>query len=135
MIRGSCACGAIQFKLNAAPSMMGVCHCSRCRKLGASTFVFVKRDDFQWVTGRDRVTRLEPEGSFRYVRTFCAGCGSALGEVGGTEAESFPVAAHLLDDDPGVRVRFHEFVADKPAWHVIGDDAPQFAEHPVKATV
>jgi hypothetical protein len=33
-----------------------------------------------------------------------------------------------------VRVRFHEFVADKPAWHEIGDAAPQFAGSPVKAS-
>lgn len=133
MIRGSCACGAIRFRLTAPPSMMGVCHCGRCRKVGASTFVFVKRNDFQWVTGRDQVARLEPQPPFTYVRTFCRSCGSALGEIG-TEAESFPVSAHLLDDDPGVRVRFHEFVADKPDWHMIGDAAPQFPQHPVKAT-
>ena len=133
MIHGSCACGAIRFKLSAPPSMMGACHCSRCRKLGASTFVFVKRDDFQWITGRDRVARLEPEAPFKYVRTYCRDCGSALGEVG-TDAESFPLSAHLLDDDPGVRIRFHEFTADKPDWHVIGDEAPQFAQHPVKTT-
>ena len=131
MIRGSCACGAIRFKLAAQPSMMGVCHCSRCRKVGASTFVFVKRDDFRWIAGRDHVARLEPEPPLKHLRTFCRTCGSALGEIG-TEGESFPVAAHLLDDDPGVRVRFHEFTADKPAWHEIGDTAPQFPGHPVK---
>jgi len=134
MIRGSCACGAIRFRLNAKPSMMGVCHCGRCRKLGASTFVFVKRDDFAWIAGRDHVARLEPEAPLTFVRTFCRTCGSALGEIGGADADSFPVAAHLLDDDPGVRVRFHEFVADKPEWDVIGDDAPQFPANPVKAS-
>lgn len=132
MIRGSCACGAIRFGLTAPPSMMGVCHCSRCRKLGSATFVFVKRDDFRWIDGADYVARLEPEAPLKYVRTFCRACGSALGEIG-SEAESFPVSAHLLDDDPGVRIRFHEFTADKPAWCVIGDDAPQFPGHPVKA--
>lgn len=35
MIRGSCCCGAISFALSEPPSMMGVCHCTRCRKVGA----------------------------------------------------------------------------------------------------
>ena len=132
MIHGSCACGAVRFALARPPSMMGTCHCARCRKLGASTFVFVARDDVRWTAGRDAVAWLEPEPPLKYRRSFCRHCGSALGELG-AEAESFPISAHLLDDDPGVRNRFHEFVADKPDWCVIGDDAPQFAAHPVKA--
>ena len=132
MIRGSCACGTVKFELAAAPSMMGACHCSRCRKLGVSTFVFVRREDFSWVSGREAVAVLEPEPPFQYRRCFCCWCGTALGEVL-TDAETFPVSANALDDDPGVRNRFHEFVADKPAWHVIGDDAPQFPGHPVRA--
>lgn len=131
MIRGSCACGAVRFELAQPPSMMAACHCSRCRKLGASTFVFVKRDDVRWLSGHEAVARFEPQPPFTFVRSFCRHCGSALGELG-AEAESFPISAHLLDDDPGVRIRFHEFVADKPAWCVIGDEAPQFPGHPVR---
>ncbi|XHE56732.1 GFA family protein [Phaeobacter sp. BS34] len=34
---------------------MGTCHCSRCRKAGASTIVFVKREDLSWIEGKDQV--------------------------------------------------------------------------------
>ena len=47
MIEGSCCCGAVKFELQAPPTMMGACHCSRCRKAGASTIVFVKNDDLE----------------------------------------------------------------------------------------
>lgn len=133
MIRGSCCCGGIAFALKAPPKMMGVCHCSRCRKAGASAFVFVDRADFEWISGADLVQQMQPSAPYKYVRSFCRVCGSALGEIG-SGAASFPVAANLLDDDPGVRPRFHEFVAEKPAWYEICDDAKQFAGHPVKAT-
>lgn len=132
MIRGSCCCGAIRFELSAPPTMMATCHCSRCRKAGASSFVFVESATFRWIAGEALVERYAPSAPYRYVRSFCRVCGSALGEIG-SDAASFPVAANLLDDDPGVRPRFHEFVAEKPPWYDICDDARQFAGHPVKA--
>ena len=132
MIRGSCCCGAIKFELLAAPGMMGTCHCSRCRKVGASTFVFVEKDTFRWIQGRDFVSRYEPELPYKYARCFCRKCGTALGEIE-SQQDSFPIAANCLDDDPVVRNRFHEFVKSKPAWYGICDDAKQFPEHPVKS--
>jgi hypothetical protein len=35
--------------------MIGTCHCSRCRKVGASTIAFVKKEDLKWVQGKDQV--------------------------------------------------------------------------------
>lgn len=133
MIRGSCACGTVRFELAATPTMMATCHCSRCRKLGVSTFVFVRREDFTWVSGREAVAVLESEPPFEYRRCFCRRCGTGLGEVL-TDAETFPVSANALDDDPQVRNRFHEFVADKPAWLEIGDDARQFEGPPMETS-
>ena len=131
-IPGSCCCGAIRFELSEPPSMMAACHCSRCRKLGAGTFVFVRREGFRWVAGEELVARYVPELPYKYTRAFCSRCGTALGEAG-TDADSFPIAANALDSDPGVRIRFHEFVAEKPAWVTICDDAKQFDGHPIKA--
>ena len=55
-MQGSCCCGVVRFELTAPPTMMATCHCSRCRKVGASTFVFVKAEDVAWLSGRDYVT-------------------------------------------------------------------------------
>ena len=53
MIKGSCCCGAVKFELSAAPSMIGTCHCSRCRKVGASNIAFVKKEDLKFVQGKE----------------------------------------------------------------------------------
>lgn len=45
--QGSCCCGAVAFELAKPPTMMATCHCARCRKLGASTFVSVRREAFR----------------------------------------------------------------------------------------
>ncbi len=132
MIKGSCCCGAVRFELSAQPSMMGTCHCSRCRKLGASTFVFVKREQLKWIQGREQVALFEPISPYKYGRCFCKICGTSLGEIL-SEEDSFPIAANALDGDIGIENQFHEFVAEKPAWYRICDDAKQFDRHPVTA--
>ncbi len=108
---------------------MVTCHCSRCRKAGASTFVLVEAGTFRWLQGREYVSTLRVTEPYKYDRSFCARCGTALGEVGSTSGR-FPVPANCLDTDLPIRPRFHEFVAEKPSWYAICDDAPQFALHP-----
>jgi hypothetical protein len=131
-ISGSCCCGAIRFELLAEPSMMATCHCTRCRKVGASTFVFVRKEDLRWIRGRDHVQLFEPASPYKYGRCFCKTCGTSLGEIL-SEADSFPIAASALDSGLGLNLknRFHEFVAEKPSWYEICDDARQYDGHPV----
>ena len=124
-LRGGCACGAVTFTLSRRPTLMGTCHCMRCRKTGASPFVFVKRNAFTLTSGAGAIVMREPEAADHRIRSFCSHCGTALGEMksGGDE---FPLAAHLFDDDPGTRNRFHEFVSEKPPWQQLCDEAKQF---------
>jgi hypothetical protein len=130
-MRGSCCCGAVKFELVSSPSMMATCHRSRCRKIGASTFVFVKAEDLRWLSGKGQVQRYEPVPPYKYARCFCQICGTALGEIL-SDQPSFPISANALDDDPGVRNKFHEFVGEKPEWYEICDGAKQFQGHPIK---
>jgi len=126
----SCACGRVEFHLSAPPTMMATCHCTRCRKVGASTFVFVEASTFTWIKGQDSVRRLAAEPPYLYNRHFCGECGTALGEP--SVGTSFPINAHCFDSELPLRVRFHEFVDEKPDWYAICDQATQYARHPVK---
>ncbi|MEL6100050.1 MAG: GFA family protein [Pseudomonadota bacterium] len=129
MIRGSCCCGAVKFELADEPSMMGTCHCSRCRKAGASAIVFIKKADLKWIAGKENVALFTPGAPYKYGRCFCKTCGSSLGEIL-SDDESFPIAANALDDDLSLKNQFHEFVREKPSWYQICDDAKQFDGHP-----
>ena len=68
--------------------------------------------------------------SQQLTREAFAPFGDVISTVG---ADSFPINTQTLDDDPVVRNRFHEFVAAKPAWYAIADDAKQFDGHPVQS--
>lgn len=129
MLKGSCCCGSIQFELNAVPDMMGSCHCSRCRKLGASTILFTRKEAFKLLQGQDFIQAYHPEAPFSYVRTFCKKCGTALGGIGSDE-EAFPIPVNCLDDDPILRNQFHVFVSSKPNWYEIADTSPQYLQNP-----
>jgi len=129
MIEGSCCCGAVKFELLAEPSMVGTCHCSRCRKVGASTIAFVKKNDLKWVRGKEYIQLFEPTSPYIYGRDFCKICGSSLGEILSTE-DSFPIAVNAFDGGLNLRNQSHEFVSEKPSWYEICDDAPQNNGHP-----
>lgn len=109
--------------------MMGTCHCIRCRKLGASTLVFVERDALTLVSGADAIVTYAPEAPYKYKRCFCSQCGSALGEIT-SDSPSFPLPANCFDDELGIGIQFHMFVKDKPSWYGICDEAVQFMENP-----
>ncbi len=129
MIEGSCCCEVVRFELLAPPSMLGTCHCSRCRKAGASAIVFVKRESLKWIQGKEHVVRYQPDPPYKYARCFCKICGTSLGEIL-SEEDSFPIAANALDGALDLRNKFHEFVAEKPSWYEICDGAKQFEGHP-----
>ena len=132
IISGSCCCEAVKFELATEPSMMGTCHCSRCRKVGASTIVFVKKSDLKWVQGKEHVTLYKPAAPYKYGRCFCKFCGTSLGEILSDE-DSFPIAANALDTEFNLEIQFHEFVSEKPTWYEIFDSAEQSKGHPVSA--
>ena len=129
MIKGSCYCGAVKFELLSLPSMMGTCHCSRCRKAGASAIVFTKKADLKWLEGKEQVATFHPVAPYKYSRCFCKICGTSLGEILSQE-ETFPISANAIDTPLPLQNQFHEFVSEKPDWYQICDQAPQSDGHP-----
>ncbi len=132
MYKASCGCGSVRLELSEPPSMMATCHCSRCRKFGMSTFVFVTRRSLMIVAGEVHIITHIPPAPLRYTRSHCERCGTSLGEITSAD-ETFPIPANLFDTPVDLVPRFHEFVADKPDWYEICDTAKQFAGHPVKS--
>ena len=128
MIRGSCLCGEVRFEYARAVTQVGMCHCSKCRKVSgtaSNATIVVPETDFKWVAGEDlRRVYTMPTG---WHTTFCATCGSPLPQTLRGSA-AYWVPAGLLDDDPGLRIGGHIFVDSKTSWDEIAGDAPQFPE-------
>lgn len=127
MITGGCECKKVRFEVPAVREDVTVCHCGQCRRtsghIWASTVA--KFEDF---------TLTEDEGLVWYAsssfakRGFCKHCGSSLFYRMNDE-EGIAIAAGCLDDDNGLTVGKHIFVADKGRYYEIGDNAPKIDKH------
>jgi hypothetical protein len=131
MIRGSCLCGGVKYRINGELSGPMNCHCSMCRKANGSAFrsrAAVKSVDFEFVQGDELVTFFESSpGNYR---GFCRVCGSPILSRFDDWPNYYGVPLGGLDDDPGSRPKLHVHVASKASWFTITDDLPQLPEGP-----
>ena len=75
---GGCQCGAVRYRLTAAPGGANVCHCRMCQKAGGAPFMAfagVKRAQLR--LHARRAATLRQLGDFA-ERGFCAACGTPL---------------------------------------------------------
>jgi hypothetical protein len=135
-VRGGCLCGGVRYEVTAPFLRANYCHCSRCRKhtgAAASTQGRVPREAFTLLAGQDLIRVYRPDHGM--AKAFCTACGSSL--FGGSWPDGREVSIRLgtLDDDPGIRPQFHNFVADAPAWLPVPDDGLERhdAAKPIKA--
>ena len=78
-LKGECLCGQVSWELAGPYEFFGMCQCSRCRKVTGAAFatnLFVKADQFNWISGEDNTGKyaLEPPNTFG--NAFCKNCGS-----------------------------------------------------------
>jgi hypothetical protein len=128
MLRGSCECGAVRYRVADEFKYAQNCHCSRCRAATGSAFkpfAGIEREKLEVADGRDR---LLVRGDDDLNDTRCAECGSLLFSVV-RDGEWVHVALGSLVDAPSVRPTAHIFVGSKAPWFEITDDLPQYEEY------
>ena len=128
MTRGSCLCGAVVFEIRGETTEIGMCHCSKCRKVSgvaSNATLMTAKENLHWVSGEDHVRKYSDANGWGAWR--CATCGSPLPKLHGGGG-AYWVPAGVLDDDPGVRIAGHIFVASKAAWDELAGDGPRLSE-------
>ncbi len=128
MLKGGCLCGGVRYEVDAAITVAGECHCTRCQRVsgGASVAGFiVAPDKFQVVAGEDLLGTYVEEGFT--TRHHCTTCGSG---VFGSADEFVVVHAGSLEDGSAFESQFHMMVDHKAPWDEINDDLPQFGGLP-----
>jgi hypothetical protein len=130
VVSGSCACGRVHFELAGHALVMIHCHCSRCRRArgGAhATNLAWKLDALRFTRGEEMLVDFDLPGAQYFGTTFCAHCGSFVPRRSpGRGVAVVPVG--VLDVDPEITARAHQFVASKAPWYDISDGVPQFTE-------
>jgi len=123
VMTGGCNCGAVRFELRAAFVDAGYCHCGRCQRrtgAAASPAGIVPAEAFAFVAGAEHVRSWEPEGG--WPKAFCGLCGSHLYAGDPAAGGTLGVRLGAVDGDPGIRPRWHQWVASAPAWEALPDD-------------
>lgn len=132
MLKGHCACHAVEYEVADEFVAAFICHCSNCRAATGSAFLpwgEIERDKLSVTNGAASLTRLGEPGGDHEMR--CAECWSLVYWTRTTpEAAYVRIPYGTLADEPALKPMAHMFVGSKAPWYEILDDLPQHDEYP-----
>ena len=127
---GGCACGAVRYRLTAAPLIVHACHCRDCQRLSGSAFAvniwiercFVDADQARLGATMATAGSGKPQEIFR-----CPACGTALwSKYHAAPGDTVLLRAGTLDDPAAVEPDIHIFTRSKLPWVQLPAGAPAF---------
>ncbi|MGB6489506.1 MAG: GFA family protein [Steroidobacteraceae bacterium] len=122
---GGCLCGAIRYRVTAAPSWSTICHCRTCRKAGGAPSV-------GWLTfDRGNFTLLQGvPGRFAsspgVVRTFCTVCGTPLTYTNEGRPGDIDVTTMSLDDETKFPPTTEVWLSHRVSWEILDPTRAQY---------
>jgi hypothetical protein len=100
-LEGGCVCGAIRYRLNAAPLSLYACHCKRCQCYSGGAYSMsmpVLKKDFDILQGAPKEYAEQAE-SGRTVRVFfCETCGTRVWHAPSHSPDQINIKPGTLDD-------------------------------------
>ena len=131
-IKGSCLCGAVQYKVSGEAVRFYHCHCQRCRKATgtghASNFTVKPESSLSWITGEDLLQRFKVPDAERFYNLFCKQCGSPMPRVV-PELGAVLIPAGSLDSEPTMEPQGRIFWESRAGWSCTDNDLPTYAEY------
>lgn len=126
-LHGGCYCGAVRYRVAAAPVEVSHCHCGICRRTTGAPFVTwatVPAAAFAFTAGAPAVLRSTPQAE----RQLCSSCGTALTFRERARPELIDVTAGSLDEPSALRPDEHIWTASQLRWLSLDDDLPRHLE-------
>jgi hypothetical protein len=130
-LEGGCACGAIRYRLTAAPMIVHACHCLDCQKQTGSAFVlnlWIERE-FIEASGAEPIAFSVPPGSSGKPHDVfhCGACGTALwSKYHAAPGDTVLLRAGTLDDPAAITPDVHIFTRSKVPWLQLPEGARVF---------
>ncbi|MFY0632366.1 MAG: GFA family protein [Vannielia sp.] len=130
--RGGCFCGALRYRVSAAPVLKAQCNCRACTHVsggGANYFMVIPPEGFGWEAGV-AASYSHPESARAVTRDFCATCGThILSRRAGLEGVVLKVGTL---DAPEVfgGPRLAIFCEEGQAWQQVPEGVPCFDRLP-----
>jgi hypothetical protein len=132
VLKGRCACHAVEYEVSDDFVVAFICHCSNCRAMTGSAFLpwgEIEREKFNITKGAASLTLLGEEREDHEMR--CGVCWSLVCWTRTTREGAYVrVPYGTLVDEPALKPMGHMFVGSKAPWYEILDDLPQHDEYP-----
>ena len=124
VLKGSCLCGQVKYRVEDAFAYALNCHCSNCRRATGSAFKAFAGIERIRLTITCGAQDLLIFGQELAHDARCAKCGSLLYSLV-REGTFVHVTLGTLTDEPTIQPSAHIFVGSKAPWFTITDSLPQ----------
>lgn len=118
-LEGGCQCGALRYRLSAAPLMLYCCHCTNCQRITGSAFVIsatVPEAAFEFTAGEPKTTEWKSDaGNTRYGH-FCGDCGTRIAHGQKPAIGFLSLRAGTFDDTSWLKPSGHIWTASAQPW-------------------
>jgi hypothetical protein len=130
-LTGGCMCGGVRYEISEPLLGALYCYCKRCQRrtgTGGSIGALMATGSYRTVDGEELLRKFDP-GDGGWVKSFCSRCGSHIFTTNPENSDLVGLRMGTLDEDPGIRPRFHQFVDYAAPWAPVPDDGlPRFPE-------
>jgi hypothetical protein len=131
-LEGGCACGAVRYRLEAAPMFVHCCHCRDCQRQTGSAFVLnalIETDHIALLAGAPEPVGMPTNSGRPHDIYRCPACRTALwSDYGGRPALRF-VRIGTLDDPAALEPNVHIYTRSKLPWVRLPEGVPAFEEY------
>jgi hypothetical protein len=129
LAEGGCACGAVRYRLEAAPMFVHCCHCLDCQRQTGSAFALnalIETDRIALLAGTPEAVGLPTDSGRPHEVYRCAACKTALWSDYGKRPGLRFVRVGTLDEPAAVAPDVHIFTRSKQPWIKLPDGVPAF---------
>lgn len=131
-VTGGCQCGAVRYRLKAAPVAFYLCHCTECQKQSSSAYgesLRVNAADVETQGEMKSFVRSSDSGNELEGR-FCPDCGTRLFHLRPGYGEQFSIKAGSLDDTSWLKPAGHIWTRSRQPHGVIPSGDLSYEEQP-----
>jgi hypothetical protein len=126
---GGCACGAVRYRLGAAPMFVHCCHCRDCQRQTGSAFVLnalIETGAIHLDAGAPQPVPLPTDSGRPHDVYRCTACRTALWSDYGRRPGLRFVRVGTLDDPAAFAPDVHIFTRSKLPWVLLPSGPPAF---------
>jgi hypothetical protein len=126
---GSCACGAVQFRLKSPPMFVHCCHCTDCQRQTGSAFVLnalIEADRVELLSGTPEPITVPTESGLPHDIYRCPKCRVAMWSTYGGRKQIRFIRVGTLEAPAAVSPDVHIYTRSKLPWVKLPEDVPAF---------